>query len=99
MPKVKGIGRKKKKRKLAPTAPMEVIPEKDDAPEVDVEVLDEDTLELIGSMADLALEQVLEELIDVDEMVETQMTRLYKREVISAGCRESFESRFGRCGA
>ena len=76
MLKVKGIGRKKKKRKLAPAAPMEVIPEKDDAPEVDVEVLDEDTLELIDSMADLALEHVVEELIDVDEMVETQMTRL-----------------------
>ena len=73
---------------------MEVIPEKDGASEVDVEVLDEGTLELIGSMAGLALEHVVIELMhDVGRMVKTQMTRLYKREVIAAGCRESFESR------
>jgi hypothetical protein len=100
MPKVQGIGRKKKKRKLAPAAPAkEVTPEKDDAPEVDDEAPDEHMLEMIEGLADLVLELVVEELIDVDEMVETQMTRLYKREVIATGCRESFESRFGRCGA
>ena len=42
---------------------MEVIPEKDGASEVDVEVLDEGTLELIGSMAGLALEHVVIELM------------------------------------
>ena len=100
MPVVKGIGRKKKTRKLAPAAPAEeVTPEKDDAPEVDDEAPDEHAHEMIEGLADLALELVVEELIDVDEMVETQMTRLYKREVIATGCRESFESRFGRCGA
>ena len=44
----------------------------------------------------LALELVVEELIDVGKMVELQMTRLHKREVIAAGCREAFASRFGR---
>ena len=97
MPTVKGIGRKKKKRKLAPAAPAEeVTPEKDDAPEVDDEAPDEHTLEMIEGLADLALELVVEELINVDKMVELQMTRLHKREVIAAGCREAFASRFGR---
>ena len=32
MPAINGIGRKKKKRKLAPAAPAEVTPEKDDPP-------------------------------------------------------------------
>ena len=99
MPTVKGIGRKKKKRKLAPAAPAEVTPEKDDAPEVDDEAPDEDTLEMIEGLADLALELVVEELINVDKMVELQMRRLHKREVIAAGCREAFASRFGRIEA
>ena len=65
MPTVKGIGRKKKKRKLAPAAPAEeVTPEKDDAPEVDDEAPDEHTLEMIEGLADLALELVVEELIN-----------------------------------
>ena len=49
----------------------EVTPEKDDAPEVDDEAPDEHMLEMIEGLADLALELVVEELIDVDEMVET----------------------------
>ena len=81
MPTVQGIGRKKKKRKLAPAAPAkEVTPEKDDAPEVDDEAPDADMLDMIEGLADLALELVVEELIDVDKMVELQMTRLHKRE-------------------
>jgi hypothetical protein len=60
MPVVKGIGRKKKKRKLAPAAPAEeVTPEKDDAPEVDDEAPDEHTLEMIEGLADLC------EVVDV----------------------------------
>jgi len=100
MPTVKGIGRKKKKRKLAPAAPAEeVTPEKDDAPKVDDEAPDEHMLDMIEGLADLALELVVEELIDVGKMVELQMTRLHKREVIAAGCREAFASRFGRIEA
>ena len=97
MPTVKSIGRKKKKRKLAPAAPAEeVTPKKDDAPEVDDEAPEEHMLDMIEGVADLALELVVEELIDVGKMVELQMRRLHKREVIAAGCREAFASRFGR---
>ena len=70
MPAIKGIGRKKKKRKLALAAPAEVAPEKDDAPEVDDEAPDEGTLEMTEALADLALELVVEELINVGKMVE-----------------------------
>ena len=42
----------------------------------------------------------MEELINVGKMVvELQMRRLHKREVIAAGCREAFASRFGRIEA
>ena len=79
--KIKGIGRKKKK-KLALAAPAEeVTPEKDDAPEVDDEAPDEGTLGMIEALADLALELVVEELINVGRVVELQMRRLHKREV------------------
>ena len=47
----------------------------------------------------MALELDVEELINAGKMVELQMRRLHNREVIAAGRREAFASRFGRIEA
>ena len=98
MPKVKGIGRSKKKKKLAPVAPTELMPDKEgeliedekeaaEEPEFDDEVIEEAT--------DTVMAAVVENMIDVDFMVKTQVFRLHKREVQAAAAREAIELKFG----
>ena len=98
MPEVKGIGRKKKRRKLAPVAPTKVTPDKEDGPDEEAEEPEFDD-EVIEEAVDTVMDTVIEKMIDVDEMVDIQMCRLHKREVTATGCRLAMERKFGRRGA
>ena len=93
MPVVKGIGRKKKWRKMAPVPPNEVTPDKEDEPEEEEQPCDDD---LIEQVLDEVKDIIIEKLIDVGMMVRIQMFRLSKRECAAVGAREAIESRFGR---
>ena len=98
MPKVTGIGRSKKRKKLAPVAPTEPMPDKEgeliedekeaaEEPEFDDEVIEEATGTVMAA--------VVENMIDVDSMVKTQLFRLHKREIRAAAAREAMELKFG----
>ena len=41
------------------------------------------------------MDAIVEKLIDVDYMVEVQVFRLHKREVVAAACREAMEAKWG----
>ena len=75
MPKVKGIGRSKKRKKLAPMAPTEPMPDKEgeliedkkvaaEEPEFDDEVIEEATGTVMAA--------VVENMIGVDSMIHDQ---------------------------
>ena len=98
MPKVKGIGRSKKRKKLAPVAPTEPMPDKEgeliedakeeaEEPEIDSELIEEAACKVE--------EMILEELMDVSKVVRELMFDLYKCEVAAASIREAMEAKFG----
>ena len=99
MPKVNGIGRSTKKRKkLAPVAPTEPMPDKEgeliedakeeaEEPEIDSELIEEAACKVE--------EMILEELMDVSKVVRELMFDLYKCEVAAASIREAMEAKFG----
>jgi len=95
MPEVKGIGRKKKRRKLAPVAPTKVTPDKEDGPDEEAEEPEFDD-EVIEEAVDTVMDTVIEKMIDVDFMVKTQVFRLHKREIVAAATREAMEEKFKR---
>ena len=98
MPKVNGIGRSKKRKKLAPVAPTEPMPDKEgeliedakeeaEEPEIDSELIEEAACKVE--------EMILEELMDVSKVVRELMFDLYKCEVAAASIREAMEAKFG----
>ena len=98
MPKVTGIGRSKKRKKLAPVAPTEPMPDKEgeliedakeeaEEPEIDSELIEEAACKVE--------EMILEELMDVSKVVRELMFDLYKCEVAAASIREAMEAKFG----
>ena len=66
MPVVKGIGREQKWRKMAPVPPNEITPDKEDEPEEEERLCDDD---LIEQALDEVEDITIEKLIDVDMMV------------------------------
>ena len=87
MGKVLGLSSSRKRRKKAP--PAEVTPEKDEELAADDDIPgaapdDEELNALFDEAADKAMDAIVEKLIDVDYMVEVQVFRLHKREVVAA---------------
>ena len=98
MGKVSGLSSSRKRRKKAP--PAEVTPEKDEELAADDDIPgaapdDEELNALFDEAADKAMDAIVEKLIDVDYMVEVQVFRLHKREVVAAACREAMEAKWG----
>ena len=98
MGKVKGLSSSRKRLKKAP--PAEATPEKDEELAADDDTpgavpVDEELNALFDEAADKAMVAIVEKLIDVDRMVETQVFRLHKREVAAAACREAMEAKWG----
>ena len=96
MPKVKGIGRSKKRKKLAPVAPTEPMPDKEgeliedakeeaEEPEIDSELIEEAACKVE--------EMILVELMDVNVVARARelMFHLYKCEVAAASIREAVD--------
>ena len=98
MPKVNGIGRSKKRKKLAPVAPTEPMPDKEgELIEDEKEAAEEPGFddEVIEEATDTVMAAVVENMTDVDSMVETQVFRLHKREIRAAAARKAMELAFG----
>ena len=96
MGKVSGLSSSRKRRKKAP--PAEVTPEKDEELAADDDIPgaapdDEELNALFDEAADKAMGAIVEKekLIDVDYMVEVQVFRLHKREIVAAACRKSMK--------
>ena len=98
MPRNKGIGAKRK-RKAVPSAPNEVTPDKEDDPEEKEPKKPEFDAEVVEEATGMAMQVMIEQMINIDEMVDIQMCRLHKREVTATGCRQAMERKFGRRGA
>ena len=98
MGKVSGLSSSRKRRKKAP--PAEVTPEKDEELAADVDIPgaapdDEELNALFDEAADKAMDAIVEKFIDVDCMVEVQVFRLHKREIVAPACREAMEAKWG----
>ena len=97
-PRAKALSSSRKRLKKAP--PAEATPEKDEELAADDGIpgaapVDEKLNALFHEAADKAMGAIVEKLIDVDRMVETQVFRLHKREVAAAACREAMEATCG----
>ena len=97
MPRNKGIGAKRK-RKAVTSTPKEVTPDKEDEPDVaegeEAETPEFDD-EVIEEATDTVMDTLIEKMIDIDSMVETQVFRLHKREIQAAAAREAIDLKFG----
>ena len=98
MGKVCGLSSSRKRRKKAP--PAEVTPEKDEELAADDDIPgaapdDEELNALFDEAADKAMDAIVEKFIDVDYMVEVQVFRLHKREIVAPACREAMEAKWG----
>ena len=97
MPRNKGIGAKRK-RKAVTSTPKEVTPDKEDEPEVaeeeEAEKLEFDD-EVIEEATGTVMDTLMEKMIDIGFMVETQVFRLHNRELQAAAAREAIEMKFG----